>query len=78
MFCSQIPAHRSGGMSRIMMDERTLQAIEFPRALDLLARRCLSAPGREAAAALRPRTEPAAVRVLQEEAGEALRSLASE
>lgn len=57
------------------MDERTLQAIEFSRALELLARRCLSAPGRAAAAALRPLTEPPAVRVLQEEAGEALRLL---
>ena len=57
------------------MDERTLQAIEFPGALALLAARCTSSPGRAAAAALRPLAEPAAVRALQEEAGEALRLL---
>ncbi len=54
------------------MDERTLQAIEFPRALGFLAERCLSASGRAAAEALRPSAGPAAVRVLQEETGEAL------
>jgi len=58
-----------------MMDERTLQAIEFPRALALLARRCVSAPGKAAALALRPDGEPAEVRRLQEEAEEALRLL---
>ena len=57
------------------MDDRTLQAIEFPRVLALLAPQCVSAPGREAAARLRPSAEPAAVRILQEEAGEALHLL---
>lgn len=53
------------------MEERTLQLIEFPQALGLLAARCASAPGRAAAEALRPKTQAAAVRALCDETAEA-------
>ncbi|MEE9273689.1 MAG: Smr/MutS family protein [bacterium] len=53
------------------MDDRTLQVIEFPRALELLAARCVSEPGRAAARALRPAAEGGAVGVMLDETGEA-------
>ncbi len=55
------------------MDERTLQAIEYPQVLELLAGHCLSAPAREAARALRPSIEPALVRLALDETDEAAR-----
>ncbi len=54
------------------MDDHALQAIEFPRALELLAERCVSGPGGSAARALRPVTDPALVRVLLDETAEVL------
>ncbi len=54
------------------MDDRALQAIEFPRALELLAERCVSEPGGRSARALRPVTDPALVRVLLDETAEVL------
>ncbi len=54
------------------MDERTLEAIEYPQALELLAARCLSAPGQAAALSLRPAVEAAFVRVRLDETDEAL------
>lgn len=44
------------------MDERTLKALELPRMLEQLADRCLSDAGREAVLALRPVSDPDAVR----------------
>ena len=54
------------------MDERTLEAIEYPQALKLLAARCQSAPGQAAALSLRPAAEAAVVRVRLDETDEAL------
>lgn len=54
------------------MDERTLEAIEYPQALQLLASRCQSAPGVAAALSLRPATEAVMVRVRLDETDEAL------
>lgn len=53
------------------MDERTLEAIEYPQALEMLGERCQSAPGAAAAISLRPATEAVMVRVLLDETEEA-------
>ncbi|HBK80875.1 MAG TPA: hypothetical protein DDZ83_14605 [Nitrospinae bacterium] len=53
------------------MDERSLQAIEYPRALGLIAERCLSAPAREAAGELRPALDAVSVRRMLDETDEA-------
>ena len=53
------------------MDDRTLQAIEYPGTLGLIAERCISAPARRAALGLRPADEAWEVRRLLDETGEA-------
>ncbi len=54
------------------MDERTLQAIEFPRVLTLVSDRCVSPPGRAVAQGLRPLEEAWEVRLALDEADEAM------
>lgn len=54
------------------MDERTLEAIGYSHALELLAERCQSSPGQAAALSLRPALEAAFVRVRLDETEEAL------
>ncbi len=53
------------------MDRRTLEGIEFPSALALLVRRCVSASGARAAAALAPATTAPEVEALLDESDEA-------
>lgn len=53
------------------MDERTLQAIEFPQALELVSDRCVSPPGRAAVQGLRPLDEAWEVRLALDETDEA-------
>lgn len=58
-----------------MIDERVLEILELPKILAALAEKTASPLGREKAEALRPSTDPAVVRVWQEETAEAVRLL---
>jgi len=53
------------------MDDRSLQAIEYPRVLELIADLCLSAPAGEAAAGLRPAIDASTVMRMLDETDEA-------
>ena len=53
------------------MDERTLQAIEYPQVIDLVSDRCISPPGRKAARKLLPQEEAWEVRLVLDETDEA-------
>ncbi|HEY8496863.1 MAG TPA: endonuclease MutS2 [Limnochordales bacterium] len=57
------------------MDERSLRVLEYPAIIERLAAHTSFAPGRELAEALRPQTDPEAVRRSVAETGEALRLL---
>ncbi|HEY8496194.1 MAG TPA: endonuclease MutS2 [Limnochordales bacterium] len=57
------------------MDERSLRVLEYPAIIERLAAHTSFAPGRELAEALRPQTDPEAVRRALAETGEALRLL---
>ena len=53
------------------MNERNLRVLEFPKILEMLAALAVTEPGREAARALTPSGDPAAVRRMQDETEEA-------